>query len=152
MELMLVSAEVCPFAQRSRLALLEKDLKHDVVEIDLRNKPAWFKEISPYSKVPVLLHGEHRIWESTIVNAYVEDVFSEPRLVPDTAAGRALMRIWIAFDDAKFVPATYKVLLGKDDAERRKSTTRKRSPRRFCSWKMRRWQSVEAGRGGSAIA
>jgi len=123
MELKLVSAEVCPFAQRSRLALLEKGLKHDLVEIDLRKKPVWFKEISPYSKVPVLLHGEHRVWESIIINEYLEDVFPEPRRIPETAAGRALMRIWIAFDDTKFVPATYKVLLSKNDVERRKHYT-----------------------------
>ena len=40
--------------------------------------------------------------------------------MPDTAVGRAIMRIWIAFDDVKFVPATYKVLLAKDDPEKRK--------------------------------
>ena len=119
-ELKLISAEVCPYAQRSRLVLLEKGLEQELVEIDLRNKPAWFDEVSPYSKVPVLLHGEHRVWESTIINEYLEEVFPEPTLMPDTAVGRAIMRIWIAFDDVKFVPATYKVLLAKDDPEKRK--------------------------------
>ena len=60
-ELKLISAEVCPYAQRSRLVLLEKGLEQELVEIDLRNKPARFDEVSPYSKVPVLLHGEHRV-------------------------------------------------------------------------------------------
>lgn len=119
-ELKLISAEVCPFAQRSRLVLIEKGLEHDLVEVDLRNKPAWFEEISPYSKVPVLVHGEHRIWESNVINEYLEEAFPERRLTPQTAAGRALMRIWMAYDDQKFVPATYKVLLAKDDREKRK--------------------------------
>jgi glutathione S-transferase len=114
-DLKLISAEVCPFAQRSRLVLLEKDLDHDLVEIDLGNKPAWFEEVSPYSKVPVLLHGDERIWESTIINEYLDEIFPDPQLMPDTAAERAKTRIWIAFDDTKFVPATYKVLLAKDD-------------------------------------
>ena len=118
-ELKLISAEVCPFAQRTRLALIEKGLEHELVEVDLRNKPAWFEEISPYSKVPVLLHSEHRVWESNVINEYVEEAFPEPRLTPQTAAGRALMRIWMAFDDQKFVPATYKVLLVTDDREKR---------------------------------
>ena len=119
-DLKLVSAEVCPFAQRSRLALLEKALDHEIVEIDLRNKPDWFAAVSPYSKVPVLLDGETRVWESTIINEYLDERFPSPPLMPETAAGRAAMRIWIAFDDTKFVPATYKVLLARDEPDKRR--------------------------------
>ena len=119
-DLKLVRAEVYPYAQRTRLALLEKGLEAETVEIDLRNKPGWFAEVSPYGKVPVLLHGKARIWESAIINEYLDESFPEPRLTPETAAGRAAMRIWIAHDDVKFVPATYKVLLARDDPERQK--------------------------------
>lgn len=122
-DLKLVSAEVCPFAQRSRLVLLEKALDHEIVEIDLRNKPDWFAAVSPYSKVPVLLDGETRVWESTIINEYLDERFPSPPLVPETAAGRAAMRIWIAFDDTKFVPATYKVLLARDEPDKRRLYT-----------------------------
>lgn len=122
-DLKLVSAEVCPFAQRSRLVLLEKALDHEIVEIDLRNKPDWFAAVSPYSKVPVLLDGETRVWESTIINEYLDERFPSPPLMPETAAGRAAMRIWIAFDDTKFVPATYKVLLARDEPDKRRLYT-----------------------------
>ena len=117
-DLKLISAEVCPYAQRTRLVLQEKDISHEVVEINLRDKPDWFAEVSPYSKVPVLVHGDHTIWESTIINEYLDEVFDGPRLVPEAAAERAAMRIWIAHDDVKFVPATYKLLLAKDDSEK----------------------------------
>jgi len=119
-DLKLISAEVCPYAQRTRLTLLEKGLDCEMVEIDLRNKPAWFVEVSPYSKVPVLLHGQTRIWESNIINEYLDETFPEPRLTPATAADRAAMRIWIAHDDTRFVPATYKVLLARDDPDKQK--------------------------------
>ena len=46
-QIQLVSAEVCPFAQRSRLVLLEKKLSFELVEINLDNKPDWFTNISP---------------------------------------------------------------------------------------------------------
>jgi glutathione S-transferase len=117
-DLKLISAEVCPYAQRTRLVLQEKDISHEVVEINLRDKPDWFADVSPYSKVPVLVHGDHTIWESTIINEYLDEVFDGPRLVPQDAADRAAMRIWIAHDDVKFVPATYKLLLAKDDPEK----------------------------------
>ncbi|MBT5434429.1 MAG: glutathione S-transferase family protein [Rhodospirillaceae bacterium] len=117
-DLKLISADVCPYAQRTRLVLLEKGIAHESVEIDLRNKPAWFEDVSPYSKVPVLVHGEHTIWESTVINEYLEEAFTEPRLTPAMAAGRAAMRIAIAYDDVTFVPATYKVLLARDEPEK----------------------------------
>ncbi len=117
-DIQFITAEVCPFAQRTLIALLEKGVEHEHIEIDLRNKPDWFGEVSPYSKVPVLRHGEIKVYESSIINEYLEDVFPEPALMPADAAERAKMRIWIDFDNVKFVPAFYKVLLA-DDADRR---------------------------------
>jgi len=49
-EIELFSARVCPFAQRSRIALMEKGVKVQLIEIDLGNKPDWFSQISPYGK------------------------------------------------------------------------------------------------------
>jgi glutathione S-transferase len=57
-DLQLMSAEVCPFAQRTLTLLAEKDLPYSHREVDLNIKPAWFKEVSPCSKVPVLLHED----------------------------------------------------------------------------------------------
>ena len=48
------SFEKCPFAQRTRMVLIEKDLEFDLIEIDVYNKPDWFPAVSPYGKVPVL--------------------------------------------------------------------------------------------------
>ena len=53
-ELTLYSARACPFAHRTRLVLAEKRLDFELVEIDLRQKPAWFSTISNYGKVPAL--------------------------------------------------------------------------------------------------
>ncbi len=118
-DLQFYSAEVCPFAQRSLLALMEKGIEYEHIEIDLRNKPEWFEKVSPYSKVPVLKHGETRVYESSIINEYLEEVYREPALLPADAGARAQARIWIDFDNVKFVPAFYKVLLADDAARRR---------------------------------
>lgn len=114
-----ISAEVCPFAQRTLIALLEKGIEYEHIEIDLRNKPDWFDDVSPYSKVPVLRHGDVTIYESSIVNEYLDEVFPEPGLMPKEPGARAAARVWIDFDNVKFVPAFYKVLLEQDAARRR---------------------------------
>jgi glutathione S-transferase len=121
-DIQIISAEVCPFAQRSLIALLEKGVAYEHIEIDLRNKPDWFAEASPYSKVPVLRHGETRVYESSIINEYLDEAIREPALMPQDPGGRAQARIWIDFDNVRFVPSFYKVLLSQNPERRRELT------------------------------
>ncbi len=111
-------AEVCPFAQRTFMCLLEKNLEFEHIEIDLGNKPDWFDDISPYSKVPVLKDENILVYESTIINEYLEDLHPEPALMPDHPGERANARIWIDFDNVKFIPAFYRVLLEQNLSKR----------------------------------
>ncbi|MBP0020086.1 MAG: glutathione S-transferase family protein [Cyanobacteria bacterium SBLK] len=110
-ELELYSAKVCPFAHRTRLVLLEKGLEFSLKEIDLANKPADFSRISPYEKVPVLIYGKDRVWESAIINEYLEETFRDPPLLPQKPGEKAIARIWIDFANTKLIPAFYKLLL-----------------------------------------
>jgi glutathione S-transferase len=114
------SASVCPFAHRTRLTLLEKGVDFELVEIDLENKPDWFHDVSPYGKVPVIKHSEDRIWESAIINEYLEEVFPQPPLMPETPGQRAMARIWIDFANTKFINAFYKLLLLQEPEKQQK--------------------------------
>ncbi len=118
-ELTIYSAAACPYAHRTRLTLLEKAVDFKVIEIDLENKPNWFTEISPLSKVPVIQHGKNRVWESTIVNEYLDEVFPAPPLMPTDPGERAIARIWIDFANVKFVPTFYKLLLNQEQEKQK---------------------------------
>jgi glutathione S-transferase len=113
-EIEIYSAVHCPFAYRSRLTLGEKKVPFKLTEIDLQNKPANFGEISPYGKVPVLKHGERRVWESAIINEYLEESFPAPPLLPKDPMQRAQARIWINFADTRLFATTHKLLLSQD--------------------------------------
>ncbi|NQU59208.1 MAG: glutathione S-transferase family protein [Rhodospirillales bacterium] len=113
-ELQIISANVCPFAQRTRMVLQEKGLEFEVVEIDLKDKPDWFAAVSPYGKVPVLRHDGRTIYESAVINEYLEEVFPDPALMPTDPARRAQARIWIEYCNSKFCPFFYKLLLAQD--------------------------------------
>jgi len=115
-ELQIISANVCPYAQRTRMVLREKGLQFEVIEIDLKNKPDWFAAVSPYSKVPVLRHDGQSIYESAVINEYLEEVFPAPALMPSGAARRAQARIWIEYCNSQFCPLFYQVLLAQDVA------------------------------------
>lgn len=86
----------------------------DLTEIDLQNKPDWFADVSPYGQVPVLQHENSRLWESSIINEYLEEVFPEPPLMPKELGLKALARIWINFADTKFMPVCHSLLLSQD--------------------------------------
>jgi len=113
----LYSANVCPYAHRTRLVLLEKGIDFDSIAIDLNNKPAGFAEVSPYLKVPALKYKSDRVWESAVINEYLEEVFPDPPLMPADPGKRALARIWIDFANTKFTVSFYKLLLAQDPQE-----------------------------------
>jgi glutathione S-transferase len=113
-KLEIISSKSCPFAQRSRMVLLEKGIDFDFTEIDLDNKPDWFLKVSPYSKVPVIRHNGAVIWESAVINEYLDEVFPEPPLLPHDPVARASARVWIDFANNRMVPHVYKMMLRQD--------------------------------------
>ena len=114
----LYSAQVCPYAARTRLVLLEKKVPFDFTEIDLSAKPAWFAEVSPYGKVPVLKCGGDLVWESSIINEYLDEAFPDPPLMPADPGARARARFWIDFANVKFTPTWYRLFLAQSKDER----------------------------------
>ena len=54
-KLTLISHKLCPYVQRAVIALTEKGVPFERIDIDLANKPDWFLKISPLGKVPVLV-------------------------------------------------------------------------------------------------
>ena len=115
-DLHFITAEVCPYAQRTHMALREKGLDYEHTEVDLKNKPAWFEEVSPYSKVPVLKCGDQVLYESVIINEFLDETFPEPALMPSDPFLRAQARVWIDYSNTRFIDAIYD-LLGAKDAE-----------------------------------
>lgn len=113
-KLEIISSSSCPFAQRTRMVLLEKKVDFTLIEIPLDTKPDWFLKISPYGKVPVVRHGDTVVFESSVINEYLEEVFPNPSLLPKSPECRAQARIWIDFANVRFVPQIYKLLLAQE--------------------------------------
>lgn len=110
----LFSARVCPYAHRSRLVLTEKGIDFTLTEIDLSNKPERFLKVSAYGKVPALIHNDIEIYESAIINEYLEENFPEPPLFPDSSAHRAFARIWIDYCNNRFLNDLYALIKNQD--------------------------------------
>lgn len=90
----LVSHPLCPYVQRAAIVLKEKAVPFERRDIDLSNKPAWFLQVSPLGKTPVLLVGEQAIFESAVICEYLDETVA-PRLHPDDPLERARDRAYM---------------------------------------------------------
>jgi glutathione S-transferase len=97
--LKLISHKLCPYVQRAVIALAEKGVGFERVDIDLANKPDWFLAISPLGRTPVLLVGDVPIFESAVILEYLEETQPKP-LHPSEPLRRAEHRAWIEFGSA----------------------------------------------------
>ena len=96
MKLTLVSHTLCPYVQRAAIVLAEKGVAFERRDVDLANKPDWFKAVSPLGKTPVLLVDGDAIFESAVICEYLDDTLL-PRLHPGDALKRAQHRAWMEF-------------------------------------------------------
>ncbi|MCB1306688.1 MAG: glutathione S-transferase family protein [Leptospiraceae bacterium] len=92
----LISFKLCPFVQRSVITLLEKNVGYEITYIDLANKPDWFLEISPLGKVPVLKVNGNVLFESAVINEYLDEVHP-PSFHPADPLRKAQNRAWIEY-------------------------------------------------------
>jgi glutathione S-transferase len=97
--LTLVSHHLCPYVQRAAIALGEKGVPFERRNVDLANKPDWFKALSPLGKTPVLQVGGTAIFESAVILEYLEDTQPNP-LHPKDPLRRAEHRSLIEFSAA----------------------------------------------------
>lgn len=97
--LTLVSHPLCPYVQRAAIVLVEKDIAFERRYVDLTDKPAWFRSISPLGKTPVLLVGDTPIFESSVICEYLDETLL-PRLHPLDPLERARHRSWMEFGSA----------------------------------------------------
>ena len=72
----------CPYCERVKFALGEKDIPFDVVLIDLYRKPDWYKEIVPTALTPAATINGELVWESMDILNRLEREFTERPLLP----------------------------------------------------------------------
>ena len=92
----LVSHHLCPYVQRAVITLTEKRVPHQRTYIDLANKPQWFREISPLSRVPLLRVGDEVLFESAVICEYLDEI-TPGSLHPAEPLEKARHRSWIEF-------------------------------------------------------
>lgn len=111
-----------PNCQRVKVVLAEKNLPYEIVPIDLRaqaQKTPDYLKLNPYGKVPVLTDDDTVLYESCIINEYLEEKYPNPPLLPKDPGKKAKARILIDYGMAHFDTAYQKLRmeLAKDPKE-----------------------------------
>jgi RNA polymerase-associated protein len=91
----LYSGTTDPFSQRCRNVLYEKGMDFQIIDVDMYNKPEDLAVMNPYNQVPVLVERDLILYESNIINEYIDDRFPHPQLMPADPVMRARARLFL---------------------------------------------------------
>lgn len=110
-------------SRKVRILLIEKGLEFERINVDLtkkeQKKPEYLK-INPFGQVPALDDDGFIVYDSTIINEYLEDEYPHPPLLPNDSDGRARARLMEDFRDIHFTPHFVEIIheIRKPEAER----------------------------------
>lgn len=93
--MVLYSGTTCPFSHRCRFVLFEKGMDFEVRDVDLFDKPEDISLMNPYGQVPILVERDLILYESTIINEYIDERFPHPQLIPGDPVARARVRLFL---------------------------------------------------------
>jgi len=100
-DFVLYDAANSPCGRRVRMALIEKGVPFEIRWLNLGlmdQKQPWYLKLNPNGLVPTLVHGDKVVYESNVINEYLERVWPTPSLMPTDAYEQAQMRMWMAFE------------------------------------------------------
>lgn len=90
------------YSRRVCMALLEKDIPHELVVVDMaarKHKDPAYLALNPYGRVPTLQDGDFLLYESTAILSYLEGQYPEPPLMPADPRERALVEMHMKLCD-----------------------------------------------------
>jgi len=112
----LYSGPLSMFGAKAQIAALEKGLDVEVVLVPFEFGPGYSPKhpevlrINPKRQVPVLVHGDLEIFDSTQIFEYLEDLQPEPPLWPREARARARARLAELKSDEVYFPHIIKLM------------------------------------------
>ena len=106
----ILSSAGCPFAHRTRALLNHLNEPFDLREVDLDDRDPELLELSPTGRVPFLVDGDLKLFESAIINDYLAEKLGFQAAYSDDLELRALQRLVMRRWDDSVVPAFYRTL------------------------------------------
>ena len=67
----------------------------EIRDVDLFAKPEDIALMNPYNEVPILVERDLILYESHIINEYIDERFPHPQLMPGDPVARARVRLFL---------------------------------------------------------
>jgi glutathione S-transferase len=96
--MLLYSGPLSLFSRKVEIVLSEKSLRFERVMVPFTQTQGYAPknpvvlEVCPKAQVPVLIDGDVRLYDSTVINEYLDEKFPAPPLMPRNAVARARCR------------------------------------------------------------
>lgn len=123
--MVLYSGNTCPFSQRCRFVLFEKGMDFEIRDIDLYHKPEDINVMNPYGEVPILVERDLVLYESNIINEYIDERFLHPQLMPPDPVERARARLTL-FNLEREIFVHVKTLEDRNSTEEQREAARQK--------------------------
>ena len=81
------------WSHRARLALAEKGINCDFIDVVDKNFPEDLLDLNPYNTVPTLVDRELVLYDSRVIIEYLDERFPHPPLMPVDPVTRAQFRL-----------------------------------------------------------
>lgn len=104
------------YARRVRIALLEKNIPHELVALDMaarKHREPEYLALNPYGRVPTLEEEGLVLYESAAILQYLEATRPTPPLVPSDVGGRALVDMHMRLCDLQMAQPAAQVIFPK---------------------------------------
>ena len=84
-----------PYSHRTRIVLREKEVEFQVIEVDANKKPRELSDYNPYNEVPTMIDRDLVLYNSLIINEYLDERLPHPPLMPVDPVSRARARLML---------------------------------------------------------
>lgn len=91
----LYSGTIDCYSHRTRIVLFEKDVECKIIFVEPENKPVELADINPYNQVPTIVDRDLVLYQSAIINEYLDERLPHPPLMPVDPVGRARARLML---------------------------------------------------------
>ena len=134
--LRLFSGPLSMFGAKAQIAMLEKGLEFELTMVPFRTsyepKHPEVLRVNPKRQVPVLIHDDLEIFDSTQIFEYLEDLKPEPPLWPRRLKARARARLLELKADEIYFPHVIRLMGLQHDLPGQQAVAAKASAAAFC--------------------
>ncbi len=115
-KLKLATSRFSPYGLRVEMALIEKDIPYEKIDVNLQERPAWFLKDAPLGKVPLLYVGKEILFESIAICEYLESAFPKNPLHSKDLTTKAQHRAWMEFSNA-VIASSFNVMFAQNQQQ-----------------------------------